>query len=261
MTVCGCDLGSATGKAVLLDEDRILAAAVVRSARGPEDTASRVLKEVVKKAGICAGDVKMIVGTGYGREGVSFISRNVSEISCHAKGAFWLNPSVRTIIDIGGQDCKVIVLNDTGKVVDFQMNDKCGAGTGRFFESMCRILDCSLEQLSDWAFGSDQPASISKQCGIFAESEVISLLNRGTDPCAIAAGIHLAVAKRLFAMGNRIGMRAGLAVTGGCAKNKALVSMLEKLTGLSVCELSEDPQVTGALGAALYAREYADEGI
>lgn len=214
MIVCGCDLGSATGKAVLLEENRILAASVVRSVRGPEDTAARALEEAVKSAGICADDVKEIVGTGYGREGVSFISRNVSEISCHAKGAFWLNPSLRTIIDIGGQDCKVTVLNDKGKVVDFQMNDKCGAGTGRFFESMCRILDCSLEELSELALKSEKPASISRQCGIFAESEVISLINRGMDIHDIAAGINLAVARRLFAMGNRIGIQAELAVTG-----------------------------------------------
>lgn len=257
MIFCGCDLGSATGKAVVFDGETILSSAVVRSSKGPENTAIHAIEESLKKAGLQRDNVNQFVATGYGREGISFIQCNISEISCHAKGAYWLNPNVRTIIDIGGQDCKVISLNHSGKVLDFQMNDKCGAGTGRFFESMCRVLDCTLDELSTLALQSNHPVSISKQCGIFAESEVISLLNRGVNIQDIAAGVHEAVARRLLALSGKTGIYPDLVITGGCAKNRALACFLEKLLGMKVSTLSVDPQINGALGAALYAKEYA----
>lgn len=255
MYFCGCDLGSATGKAVIIDEERIISWAVIRSTRSPELTATEVLNEALEKAGLKRENINHIIGTGYGREGVSYIQKNISEISCHAKGAFSLDPSVRTIIDIGGQDSKVIALNDKGKVTDFQMNDKCAAGTGRFFEAMCRVLDCSLEELSAFAANADKPCIISKQCGIFAESEVISLLNKGENISNISAGLHDSVARRVLSLANRIGVEPSVTMTGGCANNDALVRQLENVLGLKVSRLSENPQIMGALGAALYAKE------
>ena len=255
MYFCGCDLGSATGKAVIIDEERIISWSVTRSTRSPEITATEVLNEALEKAGLKEEDICQIIGTGYGREGVSYIRKNMSEISCHAKGAYTLNPSVRTVVDIGGQDSKVISINDKGKVTDFQMNDKCAAGTGRFFENMCRVLNCSLEELSTFAMKADKPCTISKQCGIFAESEVISLLNNGEDISNISAGLQNSVARRVLSLANRIGIEPAVTMTGGCARNDALVLSLEDVLGLKVSRLPENPQIIGALGAALYAKE------
>ena len=257
MYFCGCDLGSATGKAVIIDEDRIISWALICSTRSPELTATEVLNEVLKKSGLKREDIRLIIGTGYGREGVSFIEKNMSEISCHAKGAFFLDPAIRTVIDIGGQDSKAISLNTEGKVLDFQMNDKCAAGTGRFFENMCRVLNCSLDELSEFAMQADKPCTISKQCGIFAESEVISLLNAGQDISNISAGLHNSVTRRVLSLANRVGIEPAVTVTGGCAKNEALIRSLEDVLGLKVTRLRENPQIVGALGAALYAREKA----
>lgn len=255
MYFCGCDLGSATGKAVIINEEGIVSWAVIGATRSPELTATEVLNEALEKAGLKEADISLIIGTGYGREGVSYIQKNMSEISCHAKGAFSLDPSVRTIIDIGGQDSKVISLNDTGKVSDFQMNDKCAAGTGRFFENMCRVLNCSLDELSAFAMKAEKPCVISKQCGIFAESEVISLLNKGEDISNISAGLHNSVARRILSLANRIGIEETVTVTGGCARNDALVRSLEDVLQLKVTRLPVNPQIIGALGAALYAKE------
>lgn len=252
---CGCDLGSATGKAVIIDEKNILGWSVIRSTGGPERTATVVFDEALAKAGLAKEDIIGVMGTGYGRESVSFIPQNMSEISCHAKGALWLNPNIHTVIDIGGQDSKVISLSDNGRVLDFQMNDKCGAGTGRFFEAMCRILDCTLQELAEHSLQATQPAIISKQCGIFAESEVITLINKGISINDIAAGLHSSVARRIFSMCNKTGLTSEVVVTGGCAKNLALIHCLEEVMGFPICTLPIDPQVTGALGAALYARE------
>ena len=254
--VGGCDVGSATGKALILRDGKIAAYTIIPATTKPEETARLAMDEALKKAGISSlEEIGYLVGTGYGRTQVPFANENISEITCHARGASWLLPTVRTVIDIGGQDCKVIGINDGGKVREFTMNDKCAAGTGRFFEAMARTLEVDLQGLSSLALQSQNPAQITSQCSVFAESEVISLVNNGVDPADIAAGLHVSIASRLSSQARHVGIIEDVAVSGGCAKNKALVESLQKKLGITIKILPEDPQVAGALGAALIAQE------
>jgi (R)-2-hydroxyacyl-CoA dehydratese activating ATPase len=257
MIVAGCDLGSTTGKVVIMEDDLLLSTAVVRSTMNPEKTGRLALKSALEKAGLRSqADLQYILSTGYGRRGASFINENMSEITCHARGAHWLHPQARTVVDGGGQDCKVISLDENGKVLDFAMNDKCAAGTGKFFEVMSRTFDCSLDEFVDLSLQSDNPANITKQCSVFAESEVVSLINSGVNQADIAAGLVDSIVRRLIAMIHRIGLTSDLVFTGGCAKNEALIRGMERATGESVFRLP-NPQIVGALGAALFAREKA----
>ncbi|WP_094604237.1 2-hydroxyisocaproyl-CoA dehydratase activator [Sporomusa silvacetica DSM 10669] len=258
MFVAGCDIGSTTGKVVILKDDQFLAWSIARTAHGPEATAQQVMKEALTKAGLdSTSALSYIIGTGYGRSNVSYVQDDISEITCHARGALWLHPAVRTIVDIGGQDCKVISLNKAGKVADFSMNDKCAAGTGRFFEAMCRVLDCSLDDLANYSLQSQSPKTISKQCSVFAESEVITLVNNNVKISDIAAGIHDSIARRIHGMVYKIGIVEDIVLTGGCARNQALIRSLEQQLHSKITELNENPQLAGALGAALFARDRA----
>jgi len=170
-------------------------------------------------------------------------------------GAHWLCNSVRTIIDIGGQDLKVIGLDDSGKVVDFVMNDKCAAGTGKFLENMARGLGLTLEELSTISLEATNPAVITSQCSVFAESEVITLLNEGEEVANIANGIHASIASRLVTLVRRVGAKDDITIAGGCAKNAGLIDVLEKRLDTEIVRLPEDPQIIGAIGAALLAME------
>ena len=263
MYYTGCDLGSTTGKVVILDEGKnVLAVSVVRSARGPQKTFEHALSEALKQLPkeMTAEEFlaqTYVVTTGYGRSNIQGLSDEVSEISCHAKGATYLKPNVRTIIDIGGQDCKVISVSKEGNVAEFQMNDKCSAGTGRFFEVMCRVLDVSMDELAKEALLSNNPRQISKQCSVFAESEVISLINNNVSLADISAGIHDSIARRIHGMAFKVGIEEDVVLTGGCARNSALCKALEKRMKLSLVHLDFDPQANGALGAALFAYEHA----
>ena len=252
--VGGCDIGSATGKAVVMKDWEIVSYVIIPSTTKPEVTARTAMDEAIKKAGLSAlEDLGYIVGTGYGRLKVPFANENISEITCHAQGAHWLCPTVRTVIDIGGQDCKVMSLDDKGKVIEFVMNDRCAAGTGRFFEAMARTLDCGLEGLSLLSLQAKRPATITSQCSVFAESEVITLVNEGIDLEDIAAGLHNSIAGRLISMVRKVGLAGDVALTGGCAKNEGLVKALEEKLGVRVKKLPVDPQIVGAVGAALIA--------
>lgn len=256
MIVGGCDVGSATGKAVVMKDGEIVSYIIIPSTTKPEVTARTVMDETLKKAGLSSlEDLGYIVGTGYGRLKVPFANENVSEITCHARGAQWLCPTVRTVVDIGGQDCKVMSMDDEGKVIEFVMNDRCAAGTGRFFEAMARALDCGLEGLSSLSLQSQNPATITSQCSVFAESEVITLVNEGIELADIAAGLHNSIAGRLNSMVRKVGLVEDVALTGGCAKNEGLAKALEEKLGVSVKKLPQDPQIAGAIGAALIARE------
>ena len=209
MYFIGCDLGSTTGKTVVMTQNdgkmRIAGWSIVPSGLSPNETAALSIDVACERAGITREESSGICSTGYGRENVDSIEDNVSEITCHAKGAHFLQPTVRTIIDVGGQDVKAIALGRNGRVVDFAMNDKCAAGTGKFFEAMARTLRCSVQELGDMAMRSTNPVAISSTCSVFAESEVISYINKGMDRNEIAGGIHESIARRLFAMVNRVG--------------------------------------------------------
>jgi predicted CoA-substrate-specific enzyme activase len=253
----GCDIGSTTGKAVILDESgNIAASAIVPSEIDPELTSVLALEKACEKVdGLNSyKELSYLVGTGYGRNEVSFANENISEISCHAMGTFSCAPSVKTIVDIGGQDVKTISLNGDGSVLEFAMNDKCAAGTGRFFEAMSRIFRMDLDAFSSLSLKANKIIPVTAQCSVFAESEVISLLARRNPPEEVAAGIQAAVSKRCFTLLKRIGMQPLVTVTGGCAKSRGLIKALTKTIGMEVTPLPVDPQIIGALGAAVFAR-------
>ncbi|KYK32737.1 MAG: 2-hydroxyglutaryl-CoA dehydratase [Theionarchaea archaeon] len=250
---CGIDIGASTAKVVLID-DEIVSKIVVPSGFDTVKTAEEVFEKGVQKAGIARDDVEYTVATGYGRAVVPMASKSITEITCHAKGAFYLDDTVRTVIDIGGQDSKGISLDDTGRVQDFVMNDKCAAGTGRFLEVMAKALEVELEELGGLSLKSEEKVSISSTCTVFAESEVISYKNQGKKKEDIIAGVHEAIASRIYAMVNQIPVQEKIMVTGGVALNQGVVKALEtKMQKETI--VAEDPQIVGALGAALLARE------
>ncbi len=252
----GCDLGSTTGKAIVLDENGVAATALIRSKIDPVETGREVLGLVCKQIDGLNGveDLEYLVGTGYGRNEVPFANENVSEITCHAVGAHFVDPEVRTIVDIGGQDIKAIAVSDEGSVLEFAMNDKCAAGTGRFYEAVVRTFDLSLDAFSDLSLKAKKVVPVTSQCTVFAESELVSLLYRKHSPADIAAGVQMSVAKRVFTLARRVGVRSRLVVTGGCAKNKGLAKALGKTLRTDMVPLDFDPQFIGALGAAVIAR-------
>ena len=256
MIVAGCDIGSATGKAVIMADGSISSYVIIPSTTKPEVTARKAMEEAMGYLGLCSmEELDYIVGTGYGRLKVPFANENVSEITCHARGAHWLLSTVRTVVDIGGQDCKVMSLDDKGNVIEFVMNDRCAAGTGRFFEAMARVLECGLEGISTLSLKSQKPAVITSQCSVFSESEVVTLINEGIDVIDIAAGVNNAVAGRLNSMVRKVGLVEDVVLTGGCAKNEGLAKALQEKLGVKVKKLPEDPQIAGALGAAVIAAE------
>ena len=256
MIVGGCDIGSTTGKAVILKDGKIASYAIVSSTTKPEVTAKLAMEQALASVGLTSmEELDYIVGTGYGRLKVPFAKENISEITCHARGANWLCPSVRTVVDIGGQDCKVMSIDAKGKVIEFVMNDRCAAGTGRFFEAMARALQVDLEGLSKLSLEGKDAAVISSQCSVFAESEVVTLVNEGRELADISAGIHNSVASRLSSMVRKVGLIEDVVLTGGCAKNAGLAKALENKLGVKVVHLPEDPQIAGALGAAIIAAE------
>jgi len=256
MLVGGCDVGSTTGKAVVKNETSVVSHSIIPSTIKPEETARIAMDEALRMAGLSSlKELEYVVGTGYGRLKVPFANENISEITCHARGAHWLNPAVRTVVDIGGQDCKVMSLDARGRVLEFVMNDRCAAGTGRFFEAMARALNCGLEGISSLSNQGENAATITSQCSVFAESEVVTLINEGIDLADIIAGINNAVANRLYSMVRRVGLTEELALTGGCSKNQGLAKALERKLGVTVKMLPQDPQLAGAVGAALIAGE------
>jgi (R)-2-hydroxyacyl-CoA dehydratese activating ATPase len=255
MIVAGCDVGSLTAKAVLMDEGGIIASRIIRVKSSATDSAFAVMKECMLPRGISFEDINYCCSTGYGRLMIPFADMNMSEISCHGMGAFWNDGSIRTIIDIGGQDCKVIAIDDRGRVVDFIMNDKCAAGTGRSLEMLAKTIGVSLEELGPLSLKSRRPLDITNKCSIFMELEVIDSLYRGKRRRDIASGLSDAVAKRVAALAGSIPLRGNVCITGGVSKNPGVVRHLERRLGVSFMPLRTDPQLTGALGAALLALE------
>lgn len=252
----GIDIGSITAKAALLKDGALLGTRVIFTGYNAEAAGRRVFEELLADLGHSAAEVGPIVATGYGRRSVGIAHKAVTEILCHAAGARFLDPAVRSLIDIGGQDSKAVVMDDRGKVANFAMNDKCAAGTGRFLEVMARALEADLDDFGKLAGQAGEPAKISSLCTVFAESEVISLIARGESRENIIAGIHGAIASRVAAMAGRIGLIAPVMVTGGVARNGGVVRALAEAIGLPV-RVSPQAQATGAIGAAALAAELA----
>jgi len=254
MRTAGIDIGSITTKAAILDDSRILGTKVNFTGYNVELAARRVYDELLAEIGLDPSSVARIISTGYGRNSAPFADKAMTEIICHGTGAHFLKGDVRTIIDVGGQDSKALVVDPQGMVKDFVMNDKCAAGTGRFLEVMARALEVNLDDFGALSLKAKNPSRISSICTVFAESEVISLIARGETRENIIAGIHEAIASRVSAMASRIGLAAPVMMTGGVARNVGVVRALEKVLGMPVA-VSPHAQVTGAIGAAAIARD------
>lgn len=249
MTSVGIDAGSATTKAVLVRNDGSFIHTIRSTAFDFVSAAEMAYDDVLICAGIGRKDIGHVYSTGYGRESIKFADKAISEITAHARGVYYLYPDVEGIIDIGGQDSKVISVHN-GRVTDFLMNDKCAAGTGKFLEYTARALEVPIEELGKLALASGTPASITSMCTVFAESEVISLRAKGYSKEDIAAGLVESIARRVAVMVRQLGLGRNVAFVGGVAKNTGIKAALEKELGISLYVLPE-PQITGALGAAL----------
>ena len=254
MYTLGIDIGSASSKAVILEDGKeTIASAVVQAGTGTSGP-SRVLDEIVTSSGFKLSDMTYTVATGYGRFSVEFANRQISEITCHAKGIHYLVPGARTIIDIGGQDAKAILLSERGSILKFVMNDKCAAGTGRFLDVMARVLEIELSDMGKCHFKASEAAPISSTCTVFAESEVISQLSKGVDKNNIIAGVHQSVASKACSLAYRVGVMNDVVMCGGVARNPGVVDAIEKELKQRIT-VAPNPQMTGALGAAMLAYE------
>lgn len=257
-TVAGIDIGSRASKAVLLDKGRLFT--MIRpSDVSSVETAKKLLDDLIKESSVSRSDISFVVGTGYGRVAMDFGEipfDGVTEITAHALGAHYLNKGTRTIIDIGGQDSKAIKIDPrTGDVLDFIMNDKCAAGTGRFLEKVAMLLELSLDELGECAINAEAPSQISSQCVVFAESEIISLKVNGESKENIAAGIHLATARRVKSLLRRIGFEDDMVFTGGVSNNDGMVKALEEELKADIVRTRLDATYAGALGAAIIAEQ------
>lgn len=258
MIVAGCDIGSLTAKAVILENGKVLAETVMRAKTRPAESAEEVMEMALALAGLTMEHIGYVVGTGYGREQIPFVDSVESEISCHAKGAWHIMPSVRMVIDIGGQDAKATRMDANGAVARYLYNDKCASGTGRFLEVMAEAMEVPLEEMGAVGAKSKEKLTISNQCVIFAETEVVSLINEGKAISDIINALHHALAKRVASLASAIEVEEDVVMTGGVAKNPGVFAALSEALNVNMKSLDGvDPQIVGALGAALYAEEKA----
>jgi predicted CoA-substrate-specific enzyme activase len=257
MIVAGCDIGALTAKAVVLNNDVMLGSEIIQSRSNAAQSAVEVTDKLLKRLALAYSDIDYCVGTGYGRNIVPFANDNVSEISCHGRGAKWLVPTIRTIIDGGGQDCKAIRVDDNGFVKDFRMNTKCAAGTGRALELMAESLGVDVSQLGPLSLEASDPVVLQEPCCVLTEIEIRYLVFEGRDSADIAAGINDITARRILHLVRNLGVRKDVGITGGIAKNIGVVSCLERALKTTLVQFPVDPQIIGALGAALFAADKA----
>jgi (R)-2-hydroxyacyl-CoA dehydratese activating ATPase len=259
MIAAGIDIGSTACKAVILKDGRLVSHAIGAATTKPVDTAKEIYAKALAKAGVKMEDVARVVGTGYGRALVPFADENVSELTCHGRGASFANPRTRTVLDIGGQDTKAIRVDEDGFLLDYSMNDKCAAGTGRFLDAMARAMGMGLAEMDEASCQAERACVITSMCSVFAESEVINLVNDGVEVGRIVKGLHDAMAGRVAALARRVGVEEELMITGGVAKGRGFIRALtERLSVLPVAPPDGvDPQIIGALGAAVEAAENA----
>lgn len=253
MRIVGIDIGSLSTKVALIEDGKFIDSLVDRSTYKFKEVGTKLFGDLLGRNNLTNQDIDKIISTGYGRHTIDIAQEQVTEITAHARGVQYFFPDVKSIIDIGGQDSKVIVIsNKTGKVLDFQMNDKCAAGTGRFLEVMATALEVDISEFGNLSLKASKVEQISSTCTVFAESEVISLFAKGTSKENIAAGIHSSIAKRVSGMARRLNVTAPIVFCGGVAKNPGVKKALEDELKMNLL-IPKDPQMTGAIGAALVA--------
>jgi predicted CoA-substrate-specific enzyme activase len=253
MISCGVDIGSRSIEVVLFDGAQIIESLIIDTGAFPKDNAQDAFQRALQAAGIDRSALTRIIATGYGRNYFTDATKVVSEILCHAAGVSYFFPGARTVIDIGGQDSKMMQLGENGKVQNFVMNDRCAAGTGKFIEMVARTLTVPLEETGLIALTTRDSCEISSMCAVFAESEIIGLLHKGIPREVIFRGVFKSVAKRVLGMAGKIGIRDDFIFTGGVALNPGVVEALKMESGHSGLKVPSSPQITGALGAAIIA--------
>ena len=251
---CGIDVGSVSSQAVLMVDGELYGFNSMRTGNNSPDSATNALQGVMDKCGMKLEDIHFVVGTGYGRVNVPFAHKAITEIACHARGANYMGGNgVRTILDMGGQDCKAIHCDEKGKVTNFLMNDKCAAGTGRGMEVISDLMQIPIAELGPRSFDVDvEPEAVSSVCVVFAKSEALGLLKAGYTKNKVIAAYCQAMAERVVSLLERIGVEEGFFITGGIAKNPGVVKRIEKILGIKAMETKVDSQIAGALGAALF---------
>jgi len=259
MIVSGVDIGSLSAKAVIMEDGAIRGWGIIFTGTDSMESANSVMALVSGECNLSLDDVQYTVATGYGRVNVPFAQATVSEISCHSRGSHWLFPKVRTILDMGGQDCKAIRCDKNGRVIDFAMNDKCAAGTGRYLERVAATLRFGLEQIGPLSLERvEGPLPISSTCAVFAQNDIIKLMREGKQVNDILAGATDAIVDRIYALLERVGVEEELCISGGVAKNIGVVKRLEEKLRLKA-RIAPEPQIVGAIGAALFARDRAPQ--
>ncbi len=248
MVSIGIDIGSVCAKAVAYD-GKVIGRLIMPTGWNPKETGRELYESLISQCSIREQDISAVVATGYGRISVPFATRKVTEITCHARGAVFLCPDARTVIDVGGQDSKVISVDEKGNVLEFVMNDKCAAGTGRFLQVMANVLETEVDQMEKLAMNSE-PRDINSMCAVFAESEVISLLSQGTSKESVASGILHSISNKITHLTSRVTIKDKVLFTGGVAANNLIREIISKKLKRKV-EVNKDSQFAGAIGAAI----------
>jgi predicted CoA-substrate-specific enzyme activase len=257
----GVDVGSTQTKAVMIEESAgIVGRTIVVTGAHVSKAAESAFLALCREVGVDSREVGFVVGTGYGRYKIAFGNAQMTEISCHARGAHHVFPNTRTVIDMGGQDSKAIRVGATGEVLDFVMNDKCAAGTGRFLANAAEVLNISLEEIGPLSLNATRPVKITTVCTVFVESDILSYLAQGKKAADILGGVHLAIAKRTVSLARRTSIEPAITLTGGVARNIGMVKALEEVLGVPL-QVSSDSHFIGAIGAALFALEKLDQSF
>ncbi len=261
----GVDVGSTQTKAVIMEDNgaggpRIVARALVDTGANVQKAAEHGFLTACREAHVPTQEVGFVVGTGYGRYKITFGNAQMTEITCHARGAAYLVPGTRTVIDMGGQDSKAISIGADGEVLDFVMNDKCAAGTGRFLANAADVMGISLDEVGPLSLRGKQPVKITTVCTVFVESDILSYLAQGKKPEDILAGVHLAIARRTVSLARRVPIEPQITMTGGVARNLGMVRALEQVLATTL-QVSTEAHYTGAIGAALFALEKMDQSF
>lgn len=274
IVTCGIDVGSVSSQAVIMVDGELYCYTSMRTASDSSNSASTVFSKAIEGTGLRLDDIQFTVGTGYGRVNVPFSDKEITEIGCHGKGANWLyGPSVRTVLDMGGQDCKVIKIDKKGKVTNFLMNDKCAAGTGRGMEIIANLLSVPIEDVGELSLSvAEEPPPVSSTCVVFAKTEALGLLRSGWPKEKVLASYCSAMAHRVVSLIKRVTVEREFAITGGIAKNQGVVERITRELGIEECELQWynkkyagkgfpfDTQIAGAVGAALFAKSLWEKG-